>query len=368
MLTNTRITLARHRRGLTITQLATDIGVARQTLAAWEVGDQVPTDLNLLHLAASLQFPPSFFSASDIEPVPVGAVSFRALSKMTATTRDIALAAGRISLLINEWFEGRYRLPGPDVPTLGRQSPEQAADVVRQRWGLGNAPIGNLTHVLESHGVRIFSLPVECKTVDAFSFRWFDTPLVLLTTGKTAERRRFDLAHELGHLVLHTEHEGFQGPEAEAQANRFASSFLMPRAALMARPLRSATLDAILSERRRWKVAAMALTYRLRDLGFLTEWEYRNHCVELSRRGFRSSEPGGGTAEASQVLGKIFQLMRGKDIGIGDIASDLGLTSVEVTQHLLELVVLPLQSHIEPGEPTNSNPTPGLQQRHLRLA
>jgi Zn-dependent peptidase ImmA (M78 family)/DNA-binding XRE family transcriptional regulator len=369
MLTNTRITLARMRRGLTMTQLARDLGVTRQTIAAWETGAKTPSDDNLLMLAAQLEFPAAFFSAPDVDPIPEGAVSFRAQTKMTATTRDIALSAGRVSLLINEWFESRYRMPPPDVPTFSRHSPEHAAEMLRERWGLGVDPVRNMMQLLEAHGVRVFSLPPECRSIDAVSLRWLGTPLVLLTTGKTGERRRFDLAHELGHLLLHTEREGFQGPQAEDEANRFASAFLMPRSALLARPLRSATIDKILRERARWRVAAMALTYRLHDLGFLSDWEYRNRCVELSRRGFRSSEPGGVQAEGSYLLGKVFPLMRAKGIGVNDIANDLGLTSIEVAQHLRELVMLPVISEAsESSTGSHGGPRAATAVRHLSLA
>jgi Zn-dependent peptidase ImmA (M78 family)/DNA-binding XRE family transcriptional regulator len=365
MATPSRIKLARERRGLPINRLATDLGVTRQTVAAWETGEQTPTPLNLTALAARLDFPAGFFTGPDVEPFPVGAVSFRALSKMTASARDTALAAGRTALLVEEWIRARYQLPAADVPTLGLQPPEQAAEVLRHRWDLGEAPISNMTHLLESKGIRIFSLPVECATVDAYSLRWDGTPVVLLTTGKSAERRRFDLAHELGHLVLHAEREHFCGPQAEAEANRFAGAFLMPRRGLLARPLRAATLDTILAERHRWKVAAMALTYRLNELGFLTEWEYRNHCVTLSRRGYRKSEPGGGAHETSLLLTKVLHSLRRKGITVGQVAAEVGLTAAELAGYLHGLVVVGAPDDNSPAQKTR-DPRPST--RHLRLA
>jgi Zn-dependent peptidase ImmA (M78 family)/DNA-binding XRE family transcriptional regulator len=357
--------LARQRRALTRVALANEIGVARQTITAWETGTQVPSGANVMALSGCLQYPVEFFFGPELEPLPVGAVSFRALTKMTASTRDLTLAAGRTAVLINDWIEARYRAPRPDVPTLGLQTPEQAADVVRHQWGLGYAPIGNLLHLLESRGVRVFSLPPECQTADAFSLRWYGTPLILLTPGKSAERRRFDLAHELGHLVLHTEREGFQGPGAEDEANRFAASFLMPRQGLIARPLRGATLDTVLSERRRWKVAAMALTYRLNELGFLSEWEYRSLCVELSRRGYRRSEPGGVPQESSLLLGKVITSLRARQQGLGEIAEAVSLTTDEVAQHLLGLVVMPVSGAVRETSRSSQQQRPSA---HLRLA
>ncbi|MFD5913449.1 ImmA/IrrE family metallo-endopeptidase [Streptomyces massasporeus] len=45
-------------------------------------------------------------------------------------------------------------------------------------------------------------------------------------TEKTAERGRFDAAHELGHLVLHGEEQMPHGPQAAAEAHRFAAASL----------------------------------------------------------------------------------------------------------------------------------------------
>jgi Zn-dependent peptidase ImmA (M78 family) len=140
----------------------------------------------------------------------------------------------------------------------------------------------------------------------------------------------------------------------------------MPREGLLARPLRNATLDGILREKARWKVAAMALTYRMNELGFVTEWEYRNHCIELSRRGFRRSEPDGIAQESSLLLAKVLRSLRDKRSGLSDIATDLGITMHELTQHLLELVVMPVPGLIDIASGPNDRPAG--PQRHLRLA
>jgi hypothetical protein len=99
--------------------------------------------------------------ARGLEEIPPDAVSFRALSKMTARQRDRALSAGRVALLIDDWIDARFKLPAADVPTLTGYTPEAAAEVVRARWGLGERPVSNMLHLLEARGVRIYSLTAE---------------------------------------------------------------------------------------------------------------------------------------------------------------------------------------------------------------
>ena len=88
---------------------------------------------------------------------------------------------------------------------------------------------------------------------------------MFLNMQKTAERSRFDAAHELGHLVLHR-HGGPSGREAEDQANQFAAEFLMPSADVMAVIPRISKLNQIVQAKTRWGVSVQALTYRLHRL------------------------------------------------------------------------------------------------------
>jgi Zn-dependent peptidase ImmA (M78 family)/DNA-binding XRE family transcriptional regulator len=338
MFTPSRLSLARKRRGMTLVELSVATGVSVRSLSAYENGRQRPTPAVLGRLAAAVDLPVQFLAAGDVDEIPVDAISFRAPSKLTAGQRDAARSAGRIALLLAEWIEQRFQLPEARVPSLPSLDPETAAEVVRARWGLGVAPTGNLVRLLEAHGVRVFSLAAECAEVDAFSFVWRGAPYVLLNTAKTGERGRFDAAHELGHLVLHSEYRLPQGPEAEQEANRFAAAFLMPRASVLAQNLAGATIDRILAAKQIWRVAAMALTHRLHELELLSDWGYRTACVDLSRRGYRTSEPGGIARETSPLLAGVLRELRAEGISPIDVARDLHLSVAELNRHVFGLV------------------------------
>jgi hypothetical protein len=101
-----------------------------------------------------------------IEPLTTDQVSFRARSKLPARKREIALSVGRLAIEFHDWMSRRYHLPFSDLPSLNKPDPETAATIVRARWSLGSAPIGNTVHLLESHGVRVFSLAPEYSEVD----------------------------------------------------------------------------------------------------------------------------------------------------------------------------------------------------------
>jgi Zn-dependent peptidase ImmA (M78 family)/transcriptional regulator with XRE-family HTH domain len=356
-LTPSRLVLARQRRGLSRVALAHATGISERSLQSYENGTQQPLPDSIKGLAATLDFPPEFFFRTDIEEIPTEAISFRALSKVTASQRNAARSAGRIALLLSDWINDRFNLPAPDVPHLPNLQPEAAAEVVRVRWGLGQTPIGNLIHLLEAHGVRVFSLVGECQAVDAFSFAWNGTPVVVLNTSKTGERGRFDAAHELGHLVLHSEHRTPHGLEAEQEANAFAAAFLMPRSAVLGQNLHNATLDRILTAKKHWRVAAMAMTHRLRELELLTEWSARNIYVALSRMGYRSTEPRGIPRETSQLLAKVVRTVRSEGTTPAHIAADLAITTQELNTHIFGLI----PTAVEGGAATTTRRTPPLR-------
>jgi Zn-dependent peptidase ImmA (M78 family) len=335
--TPSRLRLARHRRAMTLTALSRASGVPLRTLSAYENAHHCPPDATVLKLAIALDVTPAFLAGDDVDLLEPDVVSFRKLSRTTAGRRDAALAAGRIAIEIADWVEDRFRLPAPDLPTLEKHAPETAAEMVRQRWGLGERPVPNAVHLLEAHGVRVFSLADDCREVDAFSLIRDDRPFVFLNTDRSAERQRFDAAHELGHLLLHSGAARVHGRDREAEANRFAAAFLMPRRAVVAQGLREATVEAILAAKQHWVVSAMALTHRLHELHLLSDWNYRTTCVALSREGYRTAEPGGARPEVSQVLTKVLAALRQRD-GVQQLADHLGLSVDELNRHLFRLV------------------------------
>ncbi|AMP75649.1 XRE family transcriptional regulator [Ralstonia solanacearum] len=322
-----------------MTKLAAAIGVEPRSISAYEKGEFGPDDDRLARVADVLGFPEAFFFGDDLDEPTPDIASFRALSKMSAGQRDTALGAGAIALMLNSWIEARFELPVPDLPDLSREDdPEAAAMVLRQQWGLGELPVKNMVHLLESKGVRVFSLSVDAAEVDAFSMWRQSTPFVFLNTKKSAEHSRFDAAHELGHLVLHR-HGSPQGREAERQANAFASAFLMPRASVLAYAPRTATIDHLVKLKKYWSVSVAALTYRLHTIGVLSDWHYQSLYIELSSRGYRKSEPDEGQRESSQILQKVFSALRDESISKGDIASELCVPVEELDQLVFGLAL-----------------------------
>jgi len=344
-----RLVIARKRRGFSRVALARESGLGVRSIVYYESGEVVPSDEAVSSLVGTLRFPQTFFFGPDMAELNPHGVSFRSLSSMTAAQRDSALAAGAVALEFSKFIEARFELPRPTLPDLREFEPETAAQVLRTEWKIGERPIKNVVHLLEAHGARVFSLPVDSASVDAFS-AWHDgLPLVLLNTMKSAERGRMDAAHELAHLTLHT-HGGPRSRQAEVEADRFASAFLMPAGDILAHSSRNISPTAILRMKGRWGVSAMALVRRLMTLQVLTEWKYRTLCVEFSKRGYRRSEPNGIARDNSQVITKVLRMLREEGVQRSMIAKDLRIDRTELEAFLTGLVIAPVPSSQDGGQ------------------
>ncbi len=331
-----RLTLARKRRRFSKKELAEAVKVTPHSILRYESGAISPTDEVVARLSIALNFPVSFFFGTDVEELHETAASFRSLSSISAKERDAALAAGSLSFMFSDWVVERFELPEPDLLDLGGDTPEIAARSLREKWGLGERPINNMVRLLEAKGVRLFSMAENTMTVDAFSVWRTETPFIFLNTMKTAERSRFDAAHELGHLVLHREG-GSKGRAAEHEANQFASAFLLPEADILAALPRVHTLNQVIEAKKRWSVSVMALLHRLRHLEIMSDWQYRMFCINATNLGYRRSEPFGIAREHSIVWEKVLTALWNERITKSDIAIDLGLPSDEIENLLFGL-------------------------------
>lgn len=333
-----RLILGRKRRKLTARALATAIGVSPITISRLENGANEPEDETIEAIAAALSFPKTFFFGEDLDELPAEAASFRSLSSMTAKERDAALSAGVIAYMLHDWVAERFNLPLCEVPYLGGEAgPESAAQIVRATWGLGQAPVSNMVKLLESKGVRVFSLSEDTKNVDAFSC-WRDcVPFVFLNTFKSTERSRFDAAHELGHLVMHKHGAPQDSREAESEADRFASAFLMPADDVLSRIRSVPDLDSLIQAKKRWGVSVAALAYRLHKLGITREWQNRSLNVEMSSRGYRRQEPEGLEPEASALWPQVFSTLWRERVTRDHVAVQLHVPAQELDDILLHL-------------------------------
>lgn len=333
-----RLELGRKRRRLSAIMLAEKAGITAVNYSRIVNGRQTPDDSTVEGFAKALAFPSAFFFGHDTDPIDAAAASFRSLKAMTAKERDAAISAGSLAYMVTDWVRKDYNLPSADILDLGQErDPSAAARALRTYWSIGEKPIGNMVKLLESKGVRVFSLAENTRNVDAFSCWRNDEPYVFLNTLKSTERSRFDAAHELGHLVLHRHGGARQGKSAEVEANAFASAFLMPEADFVAVLPYVTRLDDIVKAKRRWGTSAMAVAFRLHKLSRISDWQYRMFCIHINRT-YGREEPNGLDPERSSIWKMILTDLWKRGMTRSHIASALHLPFDELENLLCGLI------------------------------
>jgi hypothetical protein len=104
----------------------------------------------------------------------------------------------------------------------------------------------------------------------------------------------------------------------------------MPGADVLAHAPRVPSIPVLLQLKRRWGVSLAAMAYRLHALGALSDWQYRTLCIQMAEQGYRTREPNGLPRETSQLLRKVFALMRDDGTTMADLAREASLPVSEV--------------------------------------
>lgn len=296
---NSRLRNLRQLHGMNQTDFAKEIGIGQAQLSQIERGDRTLTATNMA--AARLRFgvPLDFFRATPITYSSTD-LNYRT-RKLTARERDLAnVTFGLTEQLLHEncvhtnTVEPLVLEPSEEVRPS--RLIEAAAAEARRLIGIRpDKAINNVTRCLERLGILVtgLALPSLSDRVDGISTpRRGDLPFVVtLDLDKPGDRLRFSLAHELGHILLHTVHRPSRGVVRESEADAFASAFLLPRKPLLDELAPTLTLAGYSRVKANWGVSIQAIIRRARDLQVIDESRYRSLHIQLSSRGWRTNEP-----------------------------------------------------------------------------
>lgn len=297
------LTLTRESRGITQTAVAAAMSevsgerITQGYVSKAEAGRLTVQGDRLVLYAASLRYPPALLCVdAKLSGVGIGLIHHRKKAALGAQ----ALRRIHAQLALARLQTRGLLAPVPpqrDQPQFERievdelNTPTEAAQVLRKLWHVPPGPIPYLIALIEDAGGLVVVRDLESRDLDAVS-QWngLENPLFLLGAHAPADRFRFSLAHELGHVIMHPE------PGAttlqERQADEFASELLMPATDIAADLRGGLNLTHLLALKRHWGVSMAALARKALSLAVISEWQYRNLIIEMSTLGYRTHEPG----------------------------------------------------------------------------
>lgn len=293
-----QLTFARELRGYSQTDLSSSIkGLSQSNLSKFEKGLSVLSEDIQKKIIEFLNFPVEFFDKKINSSIENG--NYR--KKATISKSDILKFENKCKLLgyiIDEMSESIEWPEFNFIPLNVEEgfSANYVANYNRKILKIQkDNPVKDICMLLESNGIIIY----EMNALDKFDGISFFTdkgfPVIVINKNFPNDRKRFTIAHELGHILLHNE-SNFPISEyrddkiKEKEANEFASEFLMPENDIK-NSLRGITLSDVAKLKSYWLTSMGSILRRAKDLKCITEDRYKYFMIEMSRNGFNRKEP-----------------------------------------------------------------------------
>jgi len=356
------MTLARDSRGLTQADLAAKLGIMQGTLSKYETGFHQPPADFVADVSEALSYPMAFFYEMG-RPYGLPPFHYRRRKKLSSKALARIVAEMNIrrlhleKLLISfDWKTNAFIPEIEENEYRGRSNAaftiEGAARSVREMWMLPSGPIPNMVELLESNGGIVVPCDFGTDLIDAMSQRIEGLPvLFFVNVNSPSDRLRHTLAHELGHMVLHTITVK-SDEEMEDEADAFAGAFLLPADEIRTQ-LRRFDLRQLANLKLYWKVSMGALAVRADRLKLITPYQSKMFWIEMGKLGYRKREPNEPPKEHPSLLRQM----------IGFHMKKLGYSFTEMAK-LLHLKVTEFQEMYRAevvGEPAGGSGRPSLR-------
>lgn len=298
-----RLNRARRAAGLSLRDLADQVGVSHTTINKYEkdVGGAMPPSGQLVKIARALGVRSEYFLRST--EVELTGVEYRKRAKtpkrlLRQVEADVLDQAERWINLLSLYPQSPVRpfaVPEalPELVTDLSQL-DQLADTVRGAWALGLNPIPDMIDVLESMGVLVIMTAVDARDkFDGLAASVNGNPVIVVSENWPGDRQRFTLAHELGHLLL--EGRLGDGIDEEQACNRFAGAFLLPTKAvvdLLGQHRSRLEMRELYMLKHEFGISMMGALMRASQCAIISDTLKERVFRQFSKQGWRTEEPG----------------------------------------------------------------------------
>lgn len=285
------LALARESRGYTQNQLSELLNVEQGTISKIENG-RISINENLIpKLSEVLNYPIELFY--DEETVIRVEGHYR--KKISLPAKDLKEYKSKMTFAerhLNKLSEA-INLPDVNIPSWDIEvdgNAKEAAKYLREFWKIPRGRIDDLCKVVEDNGIII--IPLDLGDMDALSTysTKYNLPLLYINKNRSADRIRFNVAHESCHYVCHFGKKISKERDIEAEANIFASELLLPTNEILPH-LTNINLQTLADLKRYWKVSMQAILYKAKELGAISQNQYYYIYKQIGALHYRTSEP-----------------------------------------------------------------------------
>lgn len=324
------LSIARLAAGLTQKELSERLLIAQNTLSRWENGIRVPSDEEVDLIGEELDRPVGFFYRSE-RPLGVDAAMMfhrkrsrtrqSDLNKFHARVNVVRLAITAMMKHLDSWDVKIVKSPVEDA-----KSAADLAIKLRQAWSINRGPIRDLIGLVESAGAVVVEFDFGTDDIDALGLWPWDTmPLMFINSRAPADRLRFNVAHELAHLIMHD----FPTETMEKEANEFAAEFLFPRSAVLTEAT-NLTTPSIWRLKQRWRVSGQCIISQAKAAKLIDSQRQKSLMCYFSKKGWRRREPVEIEREKGRMLSRMLSAFDELEFSQEEVRQMIGATSSEL--------------------------------------
>lgn len=291
------LSLARQYRGRSQAEVAAGAGLDQGHYSRIERGllNAPPSLGTVTAIATTLDFPVRFFEQfEELTGLPLSVHNPFWRKRASIGANDLKRLHAELNIRIMHLrrymdaieFSPELPLPRFDADDMG--GADKVATAVRRTWSMPDGPIANLTTYCERAGILVAHCDFLEK-VDGVTMRVRGLPpVIFLNRASPADRMRHSLAHELGHLIMHTIPTEIMEEEADTFAGEILAPFSHVKRDLVGSKV---TLEKLVQLKMYWKVSVSSLLYKAGKADFITNNQSEYLWKQLSARGWRVREP-----------------------------------------------------------------------------
>lgn len=308
--------LARDSRGLTQKELSEILSTTQATLSKYENGLHEPPPEFVEDVARALSYPDNFFFEPE-RPYGFPPFHYRKRKKLSSKALSKIVAEMNIKRMHIKKLSKAFPLPALKFPEIDRHeytrdrrktfSVDDAARLLREAWMLPRGPIRDLMGTIENAGGIIVECDFETDLLDAMSQRIDGLPILFFVNKNApSDRIRHTLAHEIGHVIIHSVNPGIDDDSMEEEADHFAGAFLLPEEEVK-HHLKTFEWRQLASLKLHWGVSIASLAVRADRLRLITQYQKKTFWIDYNKLGYRRGEPAEIPREKPHMLNNMIQ-------------------------------------------------------------
>ncbi|MCB9194853.1 MAG: ImmA/IrrE family metallo-endopeptidase [Flavobacteriales bacterium] len=343
-----RFKSARLLSGLSLQDVADRLSksVTRQAIYRYEKGEVIPDSETIAELSNLFNVRTDFFFRTTT--VEIGAVEYRKLkipakeeTRIKEQTKDYLSRYLELEDILG--IKVDFVNPLKDYPAVTEYANvNQAANILRDKWGLGSSAISNIAELLEDKNIKVLKIKADGRFDGLQTYANRKIPVIAYNINELdnkKDRIRFTLLHELAHLLLRF-NESITHNQKEKLCHQFAGAMLFPDSAIkqeLGEFRHRLSINELGNIKKQYGISMQAIVMRANICKIVNDNYKRQFFNMMEDNGWRIDEPVNyeGNEESGRFDQLIFRALAEELISISKAAALKNMSVAELKKQMI---------------------------------